>query len=118
MNTTDILEEFGLVISANKPAIIKMVRPFINYEEQDMEGDKKCLIVSVEVYMETEDCYTSIPWLSEADSFESEEEKEKLKEGITKNLLKTLKEDLSADYTKNYWEDRDLEQEIWKNKEE
>lgn len=114
----EILREFGLIIAATRPEIIKKVRPYIDCVETNMEGNKKCLIVSVDVYMETEDHYTSFPWIADADSFESLEEREKVKEERIEWLMKILKKDINNPEIKDYWEGRNLDEETWKRKEE
>ena len=113
-----ILEEFELLININKPLIIKKATPFINYIVTNIEGNKRFLTAFIEVYAETEDSYTCLPFIADADSFEKEEEKESIKEELTKSLFKALKIEIDEGSANKYWEDRDLEQEIWKRKEE
>jgi hypothetical protein len=113
-----ILKKFELLIASNKPAIIKKIKAFINYEENSSENSVKCFMSTVEMYVETEEYYTIIPWLGDADGYETEEEKEKIKIEMTNRLIKILEKDLYADYTKDFWEHEDLKQEIWKRKEE
>ena len=113
-----ILKKFELLIASNKPAIIKKVKAFINYEESSSENGVMCFMSTVEIYVETEEYYTVIPWLGDADGYETEEEKEKIKIEMTNRLIKVLEKDLYADYTKDFWEHEDLEQAIWKRKEE
>lgn len=122
METTNkqesVLKEFESLIAANKPDIIKKVKAFISYEEQPSEDNCTCLMVTVKIYMETEDSYTCVPWLGDADGYENEEEKEKRKTEMTNRLIEVLEKDLYADYTRDFWKSEDLEQEMWKRKEE
>lgn len=113
-----ILKKFELLIASNKPATIQKVRAFINYEESPSENNTICFMSTIEIYVETEKYYTIIPWLGDADGYETKEEKEKIKIEMTSRLIKTLEKDLYADYTRDFWEHEDLEQEIWKRKEE
>ena len=113
-----ILKKFELLIASNKPATIQKVKAFINYEESSSEDNTICFMSTIEIYVETEKYYTTIPWLGDADGYETKEEKEKIKIEMTNRLIKTLEKDLYADYTRDFWEHEDLEQEIWKRKEE
>ena len=111
-----VLKEFEIIVALHKPAFIKKVKAVLTYDDSDMDDGKKCLVVAVEVYMETEDSYTYVPWVANADSYKSSEEREKLKEELEENLINTLREDLDEDYTMNYWVGRDLEKETWVKK--
>lgn len=113
-----ILKKFELLIASNKPATIQKIKAFINYEESSLEDNTICFMSTIEIYVETEKYYTIIPWLGDADGYETKEEKEKIKTEMTNRLIKTLEKDLYADYTRDFWEHEDLEQEIWKRKEE
>lgn len=113
-----ILKEFELIININKPAIVKKAIPFINYVVTTIEGSKKCLTASIEVCVETKNNYSCFSLIADADSFESEKEKEEIKEKLMKSLIRALKIEIAEGAAYKYWENRDLEQEIWKRKEE
>ena len=106
-----ILKEFEITVALHKPAFIKKIKAVFTYDDSDMDDGDKCLVVAVEVYMETEDSYTYVPWIADADSYKSSEEREKLKEELEENLINTLREDLDEDYTMNFWVRINLEEE-------
>ena len=111
-----VLKEFEITVALHKPAFIKKVKAVLTYDDSDMDDGGKCLVVAVEVYMETEDSYTYVPWVADTDSYKSSEEREKLKEELEENLINTLREDLDEDYTMNFWVRINLEEETWVSK--
>lgn len=110
-----LLNRFQKLLSASKPSNIKKVTPFIDYQESRKDNENY-LIATVIVKMETDYFYADVPWLGDASSFATEEEKEAVKKEMTDYILEILEGDLETDYLKNYWKDRDLRQEEWKRK--
>ena len=110
-----LLNRFQKLLSVSKPSNIKKVTPFIDYQES-RKGNENYLIATIIVKMETDYFYADVPWLGDASSFATEEEKEAVKKEMTDYILEILEGDLETDYLKNYWKDRDLRQEDWKRK--